>query len=104
MAVPDNEFTSEPFLPGNVEDLMELGQFNTELEIVIGTNLDDGMNFFLFALAYNSLFDYYRLTFNTSGPMGLFDIPFESGRFWLCPCVSFKFSSILFIHLDDIHE
>ena len=78
--MPDNEFTSEPFLPGNVEDLMELGQFNTEVEIVIGTNLDDGMNFFLFALADNSLFDYYKLSFNTSGPMGLFDIPFESGK------------------------
>ena len=80
MAVPDFDFTSDPFLPGNVEDLMASGEFNTEVEIIIGTNVDDGMNFLLFALANNSLFDYYQTTFNTSAPMGLFDIPFASGN------------------------
>ena len=83
MAVPDFDFTSDPFLPGNVEDLMASGEFNTEVEIIIGTNVDDGMNFLLFALANNSLFDYYQTTFNTSAPMGLFDIPFASGNYSL---------------------
>ena len=32
MAVPDIEFTSDPFLPGNVEDLMESGQFDSGVE------------------------------------------------------------------------
>jgi hypothetical protein len=37
------------------------------------------MNSLLGALADNSLFDYYQATFNTTAPMQIFDIPFESG-------------------------
>ena len=58
---------------------MSAGQFNSEIEIIIGTNVDDGMNSLLGALADNSLFDYYQATFNTTAPMQIFDIPFESG-------------------------
>ena len=58
---------------------MSAGQFNSEIEIIIGTNVDDGMNSLLGALADNSLFDYYQTTFNTTAPMQIFDIPFESG-------------------------
>ena len=61
---------------------MSAGQFNSEIEIIIGTNVDDGMNSLLGALADNSLFDYYQATFNTTAPMQIFDIPFESGTHW----------------------
>ena len=81
MAVSDNDFTSDPFLPGKVEELMASGEFNTDVEIIIGTNAEDGMNFLLFALADPSLFDNYQMTFNTSAPMGLFDIPFIESQY-----------------------
>ena len=38
MAVPDNEFTQNPFLPGIPEELMSTGQFNTEIEVIVGHN------------------------------------------------------------------
>ena len=79
MAVPDTEFTSDPFLPGNVQDLMEAGQFNSEVEIIVGTNVDDGMLFVLSSLLYPDLFEDFKNNFNISGPMALFDIPFVSG-------------------------
>ena len=79
MAVPDIEFTSDPFLPGNVQDLMESGQFDSEVEIIIGTNADDGMLFVLSDLLFPILFEEFKENFNTSAPMALFDVPFVSG-------------------------
>ena len=61
---------------------MAAGNFNSEVEIIIGTNADDGMNFMLFALADPTLFEYYKATFNITAPMQLFDIPFESGKYF----------------------
>ena len=61
---------------------MAAGNFNSEVEIIIGTNADDGMNFMLFALADPILFEYYKATFNITAPMQLFDIPFESGKWF----------------------
>ena len=61
---------------------MAAGNFNREVEIIIGTNADDGMNFMLFALADPTLFEYYKATFNITAPMQLFDIPFESGTYF----------------------
>ena len=37
-AVPDYEFTDSPFIPGEVQDLLENGQFNHEIEVIIGSN------------------------------------------------------------------
>ena len=79
MAVVDIEFTSDPFLPGNVQDLMESGQFDSEVEIIFGTNADDGMLFVLSALLNPILFEEFKTNFNTSAPMALFDVPFVSG-------------------------
>ena len=36
MPIRDNDFTSEPFIPGNPEDLLSSGQFNTEVDVIIG--------------------------------------------------------------------
>ena len=79
MAVPDIEFTSDSFLPGNVQDLMESGQFDSEVEIIFGTNADDGMLFVLSALLNPILFEEFKMNFNTSAPMALFGVPFVSG-------------------------
>ena len=43
MPVPDSNFTSDPFLPGNPEDLMSNGEFNTDIEVIIGTTADEGI-------------------------------------------------------------
>ena len=43
MIVPDAEFTSEPFLPANPNDLMLSGQFNTNIEVIIGHNRDESL-------------------------------------------------------------
>ena len=83
MAVPDNEFTSNPFLPGNVEDLMASGQFNPEIEIMIGTNSEEGILFVLGALLFHNEFEEFRDDFNISGPMYLFDRNLPSGLYLL---------------------
>ena len=41
--VSDKDFSSEPFLPGDAEELMKSGQFNTEVEVIIGTNEAEGI-------------------------------------------------------------
>merc|ERR1712001_685191 len=43
MPVPDKDFTSMPYLLGDPEQLLESGEFNTEVEIIIGTNADEGI-------------------------------------------------------------
>ena len=35
----DSEFSSEPFFPDDPEQLMSTGQFNTEVEVIIGTGM-----------------------------------------------------------------
>ena len=38
LAVPDFEFISEPYLPADPQILLENGQFNKDIEVIIGTN------------------------------------------------------------------
>jgi carboxylesterase type B len=37
------DFISEPFLPQNPEELLRSGQINTDVEVIIGTNSDEGL-------------------------------------------------------------
>ena len=39
----DMDFISEPFLPQKPEELLRSGQFNTDVEVIIGTNSDEGL-------------------------------------------------------------
>jgi carboxylesterase type B len=41
--VPDNGFTTDPFLPGSVEELLSSEQFNSDIQVIIGTNADEGI-------------------------------------------------------------
>ena len=43
MAVQDKNFTNDPFLPGSVEEIFESGQFNSDIEVIIGTNTEEGI-------------------------------------------------------------
>ena len=42
-AVPDMDFTSDPYLPGNVMSLLQLGQFDKNIEVIFGNNADEGI-------------------------------------------------------------
>ena len=74
MAVQDSGFTTEPFLIGDPEQLMTTGKFNTEVEIIIGTNKDEGILNFFGQLLNPSLWEDYKNNFDTLGPKQLFDI------------------------------
>ena len=74
MVVPDAEFTQNPFMPGNPKELMSLGQFNTEIEVIIGHNSDEGLTFFISYLLDPSLWEYLQENFENTGPMTLFNI------------------------------
>jgi hypothetical protein len=72
--VPDDEFTEEPLMPGNPEHLMSSGQFNTEIEVIIGHNSDEGLSFLLPYLMDPSLYKVYQENFDIMAPVGLFNI------------------------------
>ena len=72
--VPDNEFTEEPLMPGNPEHLMSSGQFNTEIEVIIGHNSDEGLSFLLPYLIDPGRYKVYQENFDIMAPIGLFDI------------------------------
>ena len=79
IAVADNDIVSSPFLPGKAEDLMASGDFNTEVEILIGTNKDEGILNVLGTI-YNDpqFWDYMRNNFETFVPSFIFNIADKS--------------------------
>ena len=74
MAVPDNEFTQNPFLPGNPEELMSTGQFNTEIEVIVGHNSDEGLLFVVPEILDPSIWPMIQENFDTVIPMQMFNI------------------------------
>ena len=42
--MPDSSFTSTPFLPAPAEELLQSGQFNTNVEVILGTCKDEGLD------------------------------------------------------------
>ena len=77
-AVPDANFTTEPFFPDDAEKLLATGQFNTDLEIIIGTNADEGVQSFFEQIRDPSTWNDYRENFEHFGPMRLFGIANQS--------------------------
>lgn len=70
----DGNFTSEPFLKEAPEMLLEKGSFDHEIEVIIGTNAEEGI-FAMFDLIKDpSKWEYFRNNFDTLGPMKLFGI------------------------------
>jgi len=74
LPVPDTDFTEEPFLPGDPEELMKAGEFDTDIEVVVGTTKDEGILFFLEMLADPAKWTFYREGFDIYGPQSLFNI------------------------------
>ena len=73
--VPDSGFTSEPFLPGDPETLMASGDFHKDIEMIIGTNADEGLLNLISAILEPSLWEDYRKNIDIIGPMSFFNIP-----------------------------
>ena len=43
MPMSDINFTADPFLPGESEELLANGQFNKDVQVIIGSNSEEGM-------------------------------------------------------------
>ena len=64
----------EPFLTGSPFELMKSGNYNTNAEVLIGTNSDEGMGFLQNALEDPSLWEQYAETWDVSGVRSMFGI------------------------------
>ena len=73
-AVPDGDFTSDPFLPTEPGKILYSGSFNHDVEIIIGTNKDEGLLFMTPYILDNTLLEDYRNNFDILGPLQLFNI------------------------------
>ena len=73
--VTDNDFTSNPFLPGKVEELLQSEQFNQDIQVIIGTNSAEGI--LTVGPMTNGLteWDEFREIVKFYGPSFLFGIP-----------------------------
>jgi len=73
LPVIDANFTLDCFLPGWPEQLLSSGEFSKDIEIMIGTNSDEG------SILVNALYEwmsweYYRTTFIENAPYDLFGV------------------------------
>jgi len=66
-AVPDSLFTTSPFLPAPAEELLQSGQFNSEVEVILGTCNDEGLSDLLGAWTDPEFFETIRDTWDTAG-------------------------------------
>jgi len=66
-AVPDSSFTSSPFLPASPEELLRSGQFNTDVEVILGTCKDEGLGNFISAWTDPNFFEDLRNNWETVG-------------------------------------
>ena len=73
-AVPDYMFTTDPFIPGEIEELLENGEFNQDIEVIAGTNWDEGILYFLSEIGDPSKWENWKEDFETRGPQTLFNI------------------------------
>ena len=73
-AVPDGDFTSDPFLPTEPGKILYSGSFNHDVEIIIGTNKDEGLLFMTPYILDNALLEDYKNNFDILGPLQLFNI------------------------------
>ena len=68
------DFSPEPFLPKHPMDLLKSGEFNTDVEVVIGTNSDDGLFMVRDALNDSSLWPDYANGWDSAGTKALFGL------------------------------
>ena len=69
--VPDASFTHDPYFLEDAEILLSTGQFNTEIDVIVGTNKDEGILGILSVLQGQSWEDFAK---STNWPARLFNI------------------------------
>jgi len=74
MPVMDAGFTEEFFLPGHPQDLLSSGQFNSEVDIIIGSNRNEGLLWMLGEIFDESLYQQVSDDWDVYGPMTIFNI------------------------------
>ena len=74
MPVPDKDFTSKPFLLKDPELVLFSGEFNTEIEVIIGTNNDEGILALMPLFQNYSTWDDYKYILEQNGAERLFNI------------------------------
>ena len=74
LAVIDAEFTAMPTFPDDPELLLLNGDFNTDVEVIIGTNSGEGVLYWLYNLFEPSYWDAYRETYDSDGVRKLFQL------------------------------
>ena len=74
--VPDVDFTSEPFLTAMPEQILASGPFNTDIEVIIGTNADEGLLGMFDVIKDPSKWKDFRDNFDTEGPRRIFGLPY----------------------------
>jgi len=72
--VLDTNFTVDSFLPGYPEQLMSSGEFNTNIDIIIGTNTDEGIVLVDPLRGLGITWEDYKNNFIENGPYKLFNI------------------------------
>ena len=60
MPMSDINFTADPFLPGESEELLANGQFNKDVQVIIGSNSEEGMLSFFDKIVDPSKWEKYR--------------------------------------------
>ena len=70
----DGNFTSVPLLPEDPETLLANGQFNTDVEIIIGTTSAEGIFLMISMITKPSLWDDFRDNFDSDGVKRLFQL------------------------------
>jgi len=68
------DFSPEPFLPKHPMDILKSGDFNTEVEVIIGTNSADGLFMVRDALNDSSLWPDYANSWDIAGTRALFGL------------------------------
>jgi carboxylesterase type B len=66
--IVDSGFTDDSFLPGYPEQLMSSGEFNTNIDVMIGTNKADGSAYFFAGNSWEEV----KVTFLETAPYFLF--------------------------------
>lgn len=77
-AVIDETYTTDAFIPAGADELFANGDFDNELEVIIGTNKEDGMLMIFEQLLDPSKWQDVLDNIDVIGPSSLFSIPFES--------------------------
>ena len=76
--IPSSNSSYEPFLPQSPEQLLSSGNFNTNVDVMIGNTADEGIVYLLSPLAGYETWEDFKNNFDVYGPRNLFNIANKS--------------------------